>query len=454
MPALEPSGPPFPDAPPPTWPGATWIGSVIVEPDAAATEPAADTGGETPLPHGQGYSRARLLVRGATRLYGMATVDVRDGAVRTDELEQAVDAAIAAAPPDPVSDDVEQAPTPALSVVLCTRDRPEALRVALGSVLAQEYPEFEVIVVDNAPATDATARVVAELDHPRVRLITEPVPGLSVARNTGVAAASAPWVVFTDDDVRTDPGWLRAVARGIASGGRRCACVSGFVPTGELRTPAQAWFDSRIGWNRVFVPRVFRLSEPPADLPLFPFQVGVYGAGANFAARRDVIAALRGFDVHLGAGTDTKGGEDIDFFFRVILAGHTLVYEPSAIVWHRHRDTDDALVSQAVGYGRGFAAWATKTLLSPANLTRGLWAVARRGSLNLKPLADYRDPMSADTPPPPVGVDVLRVEHRATLSGPPAYLRSRLRPAVRRARSLVDSARRAADERMCALRRR
>lgn len=464
MPALTPHGPIFPGAPTPTWPDATWIGELsltagVTRADLAA---AAESAGEgIPLPESRGYRQARLLVRGSDRLYGMATVPVRQESLPSAELVAAVtplleetereaDASAAgrgsASPGSgldssgPAASGPASMPaaTPPITVVLCTRDRPEPLRIALGSVLEQDYPQLQVVVVDNAPATDATARVVAEFDDARVRLVTEPVPGLSTARNTGVAAARTQWVAFTDDDVRADPGWLTAIARGIARAGDDCACVSGFVPTGELRTPAQAWFDSRIGWNRVFTPRVFRLSEPPADLPLFPFQVGVYGAGANFATRRDVIAGLGGFDVHLGVGTDSKGGEDIDFFFRLVLAGHALAYEPSAVIWHRHRDSQDALVSQAVGYGRGFSAWATKTLFSPRNLARGLATIARRGSFSTSPLSDYRSPMSTDAPPPPVGVDVLRIEHRATLTGPPTYLRSRVRPLVARARPVAD----------------
>ncbi|GAB94058.1 GT2 family glycosyltransferase [Kineosphaera limosa] len=429
---------------------ATWVGEVVIDgTEAAAPEAAAPEAAEpeaparVPLEHAQGYAQARLLVRGRDRLYGMATVPVDQESVATADLAAAVARTVEQAPTSAEGQDpaqLEHSGSPAITVVMCTRDRPEPLRTALGSVLGQDYPGLQVVVVDNAPATDASARVVAEFDDPRVALVTEPTPGLSNARNTGVAAVTTPWVAFTDDDVRADSGWLRGLARGIARGGADCAAVSGFVPSGELRTPAQAWFDSRIGWNRVFAPRVFRLSEPPPDLPLFPFQVGVFGAGANFAARTDVIASLGGFDRHLGAGTQTKGGEDIDFFFRLVLAGHALTYEPSAVVWHRHRDTQDALVSQAIGYGRGFSAWATKTVLTPRNLVRGLLTVARRGSFSAAPLADYRAPMSPDTPPPPVGVDVLRIEHRATLTGPPAYLRSRARPLLARVRPLAAAA--------------
>ncbi|GAB48107.1 glycosyltransferase family 2 protein [Mobilicoccus pelagius] len=419
-------GPVFATATPPTWAGATWIGELLLPAGDGVTQGFSDLS----VPDAAGYSRARLLVRTPDRLWGMVAVPLREGRIAAEDLERELRHLSESAGHDvPVSP-----PTLPFTVVLCTRERPESLRVALTSVLAQDYPVMDVVVVDNAPATDATARVVAELADTRVRLVTETRAGLSHARNAGVAASSTPWIAFTDDDVTVDPGWLRGLTLGIARGGENCVCVTGFVPTGELRTQAQAWFDSRIGWNRVFEPRVFRLSEPPADLPLFPFQVGSYGAGANFAARRDAVERLGGFDVHLGAGTPSKGGEDIDFFYRVVIAGAVLAYEPSAVVWHRHRDTEEALISQAVGYGRGFSAWVTKTLLSPRDLARGLRAVLGRGHVDTAPFAAYAAPLTESAPEMPGGVDILAVEHRATLAGPFHYLRSRVGTAWQAAR--------------------
>lgn len=423
---------PVPDAP--TWSGATWIGQLWVD---EPLDPGSDPGSgdlAVRLPHAQGYRLARLLVRaGRERPLGMAEVAVDDAVVSAADLSSALAALPATSAPLAATSDAAHTE---LTVIVCTRERPESLRDALRGVLDQDSPATRVIVVDNAPVSDATRRVVAQLHDPRISLVTEPVPGLSRARNTGVASARTPWVAFTDDDVIPDPGWLSGIRTGIAAGGAGTACVTGLVPTAELRTPAQAWFDARIGWNRVFSAQVFHRDRPPSDLPLFPFQVGRLGAGANFAARRDVITELGGFDVHLGAGTPSRGGEDIDFFFRLVVAGHTLVYEPSAIVWHRHRESVDDLVSQARGYGSGFSAWVTKTLLSPRLLGRAVVIAAgnarrsratrrgRDGLSGLAPLREYARPLNGG---PALDIDVLAIEHRATLQGPAAYLGSRLR---------------------------
>ena len=103
---------------------------------------------------------------------------------------------------------------------------------------------------------------------------------------------------------------------------------------------------------------MYRLSDPPDDVPLFLFQIGRFGTGANFAVRREVIVDLGLFDERLGAGTATRGGEDLDVFFRVLASGHSPAIEPASIIWHRHRSDNDALLSQARGYGTGLGAWA------------------------------------------------------------------------------------------------
>lgn len=399
----------------PSWAGATWIGEITTEHSAQEElDPIA-------VPGAEGYERARLLVRKGHNVVGFVTIDIAEG--RADHGE--VQAALRELPDvhDCLAEaSIERQP---FSVIVCTRDRPDDLRTALNSLLRLKYEaDVQIVVVDNAPATNTTRDLVAGLGDDRVVVVTEPKPGLSNARNAGVHAARNEWIAFTDDDVVVDPDWLEGLARGFTRGGDSTWCVSGLVPTGELRSPSQAWFDQRIGWSSALLPRIFDLKSPPADVPYFPFQVGRYGTGANFATKRSVVNSVGGFDAHLGAGTASKGGEDIDFFYRVIARGGHLVYEPSALVWHRHRETVEALKSQAVGYGRGLAAWGTKLLLSPGDLGRGLRVLLRRESWSLAPLRDYRNPMGpTTTKEAPIEVaDITSIEHRALLSGPWAYV--------------------------------
>ncbi|MGN6406718.1 MAG: glycosyltransferase family 2 protein [Curtobacterium sp.] len=355
---------PMSSAADPTWSGAVWVGVIDV------AEVPGDDAGTVRLHDAGGHRSARLLVRDGVAPLGFVDLPVSDATIEVAALRAAV-AALPAVPQPPVP-----VRLPSTSVVLCTRDRADQLGAALDSLLALDHPDFEVVIVDNAPSDESTRELVDALDDDRVRYVREPVPGLSSARNAGVLAARHEIVAFTDDDVVVDRAWLRAVASGF-SRGDDVVCVSGLVASGELRTPTQRYFDERVTWSRNLLPRVHRLSAPPVDRPLFPFAVGDYGTGANFAMRRSSITALGGFDEALGVGTVTGGGEDIDMFSRVVLSGAALVVEPAALVWHRHRADLPALRKQAEGYGTGLGAWLTKIALHPRTLGMALQRAPR-----------------------------------------------------------------------------
>lgn len=340
----------------PTWDGATWVGEIWY--DTAGS----DDGGYSDVPAhyrlggSEGYRRARLLVRAPAGPLGFVEVGIVDGVVDARRLRALV-AELPHRGDAPPSG--QRPPCRAISVVVCTRDRVAMLQTALDSIRAVDYPNFEVVVVDNAAATDATRDCVAGLNDPQVRVISEPRPGLSRARNAGLLAATGAVVAFTDDDVVVDRDWLTAVDRGFTRG-TSVSCVSGLVPAAELRTPAQAYFDARVGWSSQLQTRLFDCAAPPQDIPLFPFAVGHYGTGANFAVDRAMVLALGGFDEALGAGSPTGGGEDLDMFLRLLRAGGQLAYEPSAIVWHRHRASSTGLAAQSRTYGLGLGAWIAK----------------------------------------------------------------------------------------------
>jgi GT2 family glycosyltransferase len=311
------------------------------------------------LQDAEGYTQARLLVRDASQVRGFVDVEVTDGFVDPATLVREIDSLPECAPR------TGTIRLPHVTVVICTRDRASHLRGALKAAVELDYPHFDVVVVDNASRTTETADLVRnEFAMPSVTLISEPVPGLSNARNRGLNAASGEIVAFTDDDVIVDPHWLTELAAGFdrVPG---VDCVAGLVPSGELRTRTQGYFDGRVSWSKNLAPRVFSLETPPADLPMFPFSIGEFGTGANFALRRTAALSLGGFDTALGVGTRTGGGEDIDMFTRVLLDGRTLVTQPSAVVWHRHRDDLAALRVQARGYGTGLGAWLTKLAMNP-----------------------------------------------------------------------------------------
>ena len=304
------------------WSGAVWIGQV----DDRDITP-----GPLRLIQGEPFDTARFLVWTADTPRGFVEVAVEAGFVDGEQLMSKVAQLPRVEGELPV-------PEPPFSVILCTKDRPDQLRDTLASLVDLDYPSFEIVVVDNAPASGLTPPVVAEFASRGVRMVSATRRGLAVARNVGIESARHEFIAFTDDDVLVDRRWLKNLARGF-SRAADVVCVTGMVPTAEVLTAAQSYFDRRVGWASQCRPSVYDMARPPADDPLFPLRVARFGTGANIAFRRSAVRKLGGFDEGMGVGSPTGGGEDIDMFVRVLLAGRALVYEPGALIWHRHRKT-------------------------------------------------------------------------------------------------------------------
>ncbi len=239
---------------------------------------------------------------------------------------------------------------PPISVVICTRDRTDLLKGALEAILALDYPNREIIVIDNAPSNTSTAELVARLP---VRYVKEERPGLDWARNRGIAEASHEIIAFTDDDVRPDRGWLRGMAAGFVD--PTIMAVSGLVAPAELETEAQIQYEFGYGGMLQYL-HCFKVdgSNLTAQKLLW---ASAYGVGANMAFRRQVFEAVGNFDPALDVGTPTRGAGDIEMFHRILAKGYSTFYEPTAFVWHVHRRSGDALSRQLRDNGRGFGAY-------------------------------------------------------------------------------------------------
>jgi GT2 family glycosyltransferase len=310
-----------------------------------------------------------------------------------------------------------------VTVVVCTRDRSPVLASCLEHLTRLTHPAVDVLVVDNAPSDESTRRLVDALAarDPRVRYAREERPGLSYARNRGLAEARGRHVLFTDDDVSVDPDWVQGLLKGFQ---RRddVACVTGLVCTADITSAAEAYFDARTAaWSSRIEPRLYDLADDRDPSALYPYSPGLFGTGANFGFDRDLLRALGGFDEALGAGTRTRGGEDIDVFVRILRSGGAIAYEPAAIVWHHHRADDAALLTQLYGYGTGLSAFVAKYLF--ASDTRG--EVLRRVLAGIRRLvaipSDAGDRMG-DQAARPDGA--RRRELFGVAVGPLLYLRS------------------------------
>lgn len=236
-----------------------------------------------------------------------------------------------------------------LTVVVCTRDRPDDLARCLASLSELRPSPAEVIVVDNASAATATREVVE--CHQGVRYVREDRPGLDHARNAGLAAVTTAFVAYTDDDVVVDPRWIGQLRRAFDDG---TVAVTGNVIPLELETVAQVVFEQDWGLGKGYVPRRFT----PALLARGRRRaapVWEIGAGANMAFRRDVFDQVGGFDPRLDVGAAGCSG-DSELWYRLLAAGKEIRYVPTAVVHHRHRRDLPSLRKQIRGYMSGHTA--------------------------------------------------------------------------------------------------
>jgi GT2 family glycosyltransferase len=262
---------------------------------------------------------------------------------------------------------------PLVTVAVCTRERPDDIARCIEALQRIDYPDVDLLVVDNAPCTDATERIVRR--YPKVRYVREPRPGLDWARNRAILECRGEILAYTDDDVIVDPGWVAALVD-VFTADPEVMGVTGLVIPHELDTDAQRWFETYGGFGRGFLRKWYRGA---AGRPLAPVHggTGKFGTGANMAYRRRLFDHIGGFDPALDVGTCTNGGGDLDMFFRVLKEGHTLVYEPRAIVRHRHRREYAQLRTQIVNNGVGFYSFLVRTALAYPDERR---AIARLGA--------------------------------------------------------------------------
>jgi len=305
----------------------------------------------------EGYEGLYTLVRYHRRPFGWAyTANPNQQVISTSRLREAIAEQLggklvsAVLGKQIIAEATDSMPLLPISIVVCTRDRTDQLEGCLEALLALDYPYYEIIIVDNAPRSEDTARLAARLS---VRYVREDRPGLDWARNRGIAVARHSIIAFTDDDARPDRGWLRAVACAFAE--PEVMAVTGLIAPAELETTAQMRFEFQYGGMVQELRR--RTIQREALTARELLWASTFGAGANMAFRRELFAAIGLFDVALDVGTPSGGAGDVEMFHRLVARGYTLVYEPSVLVWHTHRRDAAALRRLIFNNGRSFGTY-------------------------------------------------------------------------------------------------
>lgn len=266
---------------------------------------------------------------------------------------------------------------PLVSVVVCTRNRVDNLELCITSLLNLEYSEIELIVVDNAPSDYSTKNFVENFSD-KIKYICEPKPGLSRARNRAIKESSGEIIAFTDDDVVVHNLWINEIVS-VFENDPDTMAVTGLVIPYEMETYPQYLFEQYGGFGRGFERKSYKWIPFNKEKASKYFGgTGKCGTGANMAFRKKIFNEIGLFDPKLGVGTPTNGGEDLEFFFRIINAGYSLIYEPNAVVRHRHRQSYEELKAQLTNNGIGLYSYITHALFTfkqdrPQFLYLALW---------------------------------------------------------------------------------
>jgi glycosyltransferase involved in cell wall biosynthesis len=278
--------------------------------------------------------------------------------------------------------------------------------------LVLNYPNYEVIVVDNAPSTSETHDYIHTeyKDNDMVRYVREDQAGLSWARNCGIRHAHGEYVAFTDDDAFADPYWLAYLMQNFFDT-KEVACVTGLALPFELEHEAQIWFEQFGGLGNGFKRQVFDMDENTGDHALYPYTVAQYGAGVNMIFRTDILRKLNGFIVQINQA------DDISMFVKIITNGYKIAYEPSGFVYHKHRADYEGLRRQIYNYGIGLSHFIIHMIVSD---WKWLFRVAPRipvAILHLLSTKSYKNENKESGYP----AELTWLERKGMLAGPIKY---------------------------------
>jgi glycosyltransferase involved in cell wall biosynthesis len=243
-------------------------------------------------------------------------------------------------------------PWPSLSVVVCAWNSAATLDECLDHVCALDYPDLEVLVIDDG-STDSTAEIPAR--HKRARVVSIPHGGLSVARNTGISLAKGELIAFVDSDAYPSPEWPYYLALGMDRS--NVVGVGGpNLPPASDPPKAQAVVRAPGGPSHVL------LTDDRAE----------HIPGCNMAFWRQALVEVGGFDPIY-----TTAGDDVDLCWRLLDRGNAIAYHPAALVWHHRRGGRRSYLRQQRGYGRA------ETLVAARHPDRftGLGGARWRGAL-------------------------------------------------------------------------
>jgi len=228
--------------------------------------------------------------------------------------------------------------TSAVSVVIPTYNRPDALRDALRGLVANEDSDFDVLVMDQSDG-EASKHLIGALADPRFLYHRMTRRGACPARNLGGALARAEIVAFTDDDCVPARNWISEIKRAF-----RDDQDLQFI-FGKLAAPPP---DGRHGEYPSFEPEKLKAEGRSG------WRIAMVAAGANMLCRKNFLRTFGGFDELLGPGEPGVKGNDSSLCYKVWRSGQKWAARDDIEVLHLHGFRDASSFSDLVrGYSYG-----------------------------------------------------------------------------------------------------
>lgn len=229
---------------------------------------------------------------------------------------------------------------PKISVVVCAYNADRTMDACLASLRKQNYPNFEVVVVNDG-STDQTlaiserhkAEYATDPTAPPFVLISQVNKGLSIARNVGAEAGTGEIIAYTDSDCVPDPDWLWFLTYRFVR--------NGYVAVGGPNFPPP---------ENEMVPAAVAVSPGGPTHVLLEDEIAEHIPGCNMAFTKKALMEVNGFEAVFAAA-----GDDVDFCWRLQNRGYVIGFSAAATVWHYRRNTVKAYLNQQRGYGKAEA---------------------------------------------------------------------------------------------------
>ena len=208
------------------------------------------------------------------------------------------------------------------SVVICTHNRKEHLLKAIRTFKKIKKSYFGLVVIDSSDKKLNNSESKG-IDNYIYDGTTKP---LSPKRNIAIKRVKADFIIFTDDDCIPAKNWFSEIMEPFSD--YKVACVTGrTIPFGEFKKSdfEKIFTFDNLGREKMVIQRHFGLQN-----------LWRFGHGNNMAFRASIFREVGLFDERLGVGTEGKAGEDVDMFYRIYKAGYKIVFNPNAVILHKH----------------------------------------------------------------------------------------------------------------------